>query len=276
MQTLGLQARQAARSLRSASGAAKAAALRAMADGLRERRAWLQAENEHDLRAAAERGLDAPMMDRLRLSDRALDLMIEGLLQIAAMPDPIGSLSETTTRPNGMRVARMRVPLGVIGIIYESRPNVTIDAAALCLKSGNATILRGGSEAFHSNRALGDGHPGRPAGRRPAPARGPGRGHHRPRRRGRDDHPPGMDRRHHPARRQGPDRPPGRRIARAPHQAPGRQLPRLCGQSGRPSPRLGHRGQRQDLPDRHLRRHGNPAGPRGSCPHLAAAAQAPA
>ena len=155
MLTLGRQARQAARILRSASGAAKAAALRAMADGLRARRAWLQAENEHDLRAAAERGLDAPMMDRLRLSDRALDLMIEGLLQIAAMPDPVGSLSETTTRPNGMRVARMRVPLGVIGIIYESRPNVTIDAAALCLKSGNATILRGGSEAFHSNRALG-------------------------------------------------------------------------------------------------------------------------
>jgi len=155
MQTLGRQARQAARILRSASGASKAAALRAMADGLRARRAWLQEENEHDLRAAAERGLDAPMMDRLRLSDRALDLMIEGLLQIAAMPDPIGSLGETTTRPNGMRVARMRVPLGVIGIIYESRPNVTIDAAALCLKSGNATILRGGSEAFHSNRALG-------------------------------------------------------------------------------------------------------------------------
>src|SRR5690606_4461832 len=128
--TLGRQARQAARLLRSASGAAKAAALRAMAEGLHSRRAWLQAENEHDLRAAAERGLDAPMMDRLRLSDRALDLMIEGLQQIAAMPDPVGSLSETTTRPNGMRVARMRVPLGVIGIIYESRPNVTIDAAA--------------------------------------------------------------------------------------------------------------------------------------------------
>ena len=155
IETLGRQARQAARQLRSASGATKAAALLAMADGLRTRRAWLQAENARDLSAAAERGLDAPMMDRLRLSDRALDLMIEGLQQIAAMPDPVGSLSETTTRPNGMRVARMRMPLGVIGIIYESRPNVTIDAAALCLKSGNATILRGGSEAFHSNRALG-------------------------------------------------------------------------------------------------------------------------
>ncbi len=155
MQTLGQQARQAARSLRTASGAAKASALLAMADGLRSQRAWLQAENARDLDAATRRGLDAALLDRLRLSDKALETMALGLAQIAAMPDPIGSLSETSVRPNGMRVARMRVPLGVIGIIYESRPNVTIDAAALCLKSGNATILRGGSEAFHSNRALG-------------------------------------------------------------------------------------------------------------------------
>jgi len=156
LETLGRQARQAARRMRTASGAAKSAALLAMADQLRERRAWLQAENARDLDAAAQRGLEAPLMDRLRLSDKALDTMAAGLAQIAAMPDPIGGLSETVIRPNGMRVARMRVPLGVIGIIYESRPNVTIDAAALCLKSGNATILRGGSEAFHSNQALGD------------------------------------------------------------------------------------------------------------------------
>jgi glutamate-5-semialdehyde dehydrogenase len=156
MQTLGLQAREAARILRTASGAARSAALLAMADGLRARRAWLQDENQHDLQAAAQQHLAPPLMDRLRLSDKALDTMATGLAQIAAMPDPIGSLSETSIRPNGMRVARMRVPLGVIGIIYESRPNVTIDAAALCLKSGNATILRGGSEAFHSNRALGE------------------------------------------------------------------------------------------------------------------------
>ncbi|CAM5197721.1 Gamma-glutamyl phosphate reductase OS=Castellaniella defragrans OX=75697 GN=proA PE=3 SV=1 [Castellaniella defragrans] len=142
--------------MRAASGAAKSAALLAMAEGLRARRAWLQAENQHDLKAATQHKLAAPLVDRLRLSDKALDTMAAGLAQIAAMPDPVGSLSETTTRPNGMQVARMRVPLGVIGIIYESRPNVTIDAAALCLKSGNATILRGGSEAFRSNRALGE------------------------------------------------------------------------------------------------------------------------
>ncbi len=155
LQTLGRQAREAARQMRTASGAAKSAALLAMADQLQSRRAWLQAENARDLQAAAERGLETPLMDRLRLSDKAIDTMAAGLAQIAAMPDPVGSLSETVIRPNGMRVARMRVPLGVIGIIYESRPNVTIDAAALCLKSGNATILRGGSEAFHSNQALG-------------------------------------------------------------------------------------------------------------------------
>lgn len=155
MVTLGRQAKDAARLMRSASGSAKACALTAMADGLIAQRAALQAENARDLEAAAQRGLEPALLERLKLSDKALDTMAAGLRQIAAMPDPIGSVSETTLRPNGMRVARMRMPLGVIGIIYESRPNVTIDAAALCLKSGNATILRGGSEAFHSNRALG-------------------------------------------------------------------------------------------------------------------------
>ncbi|MGB3835249.1 glutamate-5-semialdehyde dehydrogenase [Castellaniella sp.] len=155
LEQLGRQARQAARHMRIASGAAKSAALLAMAKQLQARRQWLQDENVRDLQAAAQRGLEAPLMDRLKLSDKALDTMAAGLTQIAAMPDPIGGLSETIVRPNGMQVARMRVPLGVIGIIYESRPNVTIDAAALCLKSGNATILRGGSEAFYSNQALG-------------------------------------------------------------------------------------------------------------------------
>ncbi|WP_417251963.1 glutamate-5-semialdehyde dehydrogenase [Castellaniella sp.] len=155
LEQLGRQARQAARHMRIASGAAKSAALLAMAKQLQDRRQWLQDENARDLQAAAQRGLEAPLMDRLKLSDKALDTMAAGLAQIAAMPDPIGGLSETIVRPNGMQVARMRVPLGVIGIIYESRPNVTIDAAALCLKSGNATILRGGSEAFYSNQALG-------------------------------------------------------------------------------------------------------------------------
>ncbi len=152
---LGRQARQAARDMRNASGQAKARALQAMAAELRARRDWLRAENARDLEAAEGTGLAAPLVERLRLSDKALDTMALGLEQVAAMPDPIGGLTETVVRPNGMRVARMRVPLGVIGIIYESRPNVTIDAAALCLKSGNAAILRGGSEAFHSNRALG-------------------------------------------------------------------------------------------------------------------------
>ncbi|HLR13247.1 MAG TPA: glutamate-5-semialdehyde dehydrogenase [Burkholderiaceae bacterium] len=155
MLALGRQARQASRLLRTASGSTKNRALRAMARRLSEQRQSLQAENAKDLEAARETGLDAALLDRLTLSERAIDLMIEGLSQIAGMTDPIGSISASTLRPNGMRVARMRVPLGVIGVIYESRPNVTIDAAALCLKSGNATILRGGSEAFHSNLALG-------------------------------------------------------------------------------------------------------------------------
>ncbi|NYT35624.1 glutamate-5-semialdehyde dehydrogenase [Allopusillimonas soli] len=156
MQTLGRQARDAARRMRNASGQAKAQALRAMARLLGEQRENLKAENTRDLSAAQRNGLEPALLDRLRLSDKALDTMAAGLLQIADMPDPVGSTTASTLRPNGMRVAQMRVPLGVIGIIYESRPNVTIDAAALCLKSGNATILRGGSEAFHSNLALGD------------------------------------------------------------------------------------------------------------------------
>ncbi|NYT78188.1 glutamate-5-semialdehyde dehydrogenase [Alcaligenaceae bacterium] len=155
MQQLGKQARQAARLMRNASGQAKAVALRAMASRLIEQKQTLQAENARDLATAQANGLEPALLDRLKLSDKALDTMAKGLLQIAEMPDPIGGIGPSTVRPNGMRVAQMRVPLGVIGIIYESRPNVTIDAAALCLKSGNATILRGGSEAFHSNVALG-------------------------------------------------------------------------------------------------------------------------
>src|SRR3546814_7373681 len=126
-----------------------------MARLLETQKEALQAENAKDLIAAEKNGLEPALLDRLKLSDKALATMAAGLRQIADMPDPVGSLTASSTRPNGMRVAQMRVPLGVIGIIYESRPNVTIDAAALCLKSGNATILRGGSEAFHSNVALG-------------------------------------------------------------------------------------------------------------------------
>src|SRR5690606_30355654 len=133
---------------------AKAAALRAMADLLMQSREDIQRANARDLQDAEQRQLAPAMVDRLRLSDKALGLMAEGLRQVAAMPDPVGELTATQSRPNGMQVARMRMPIGVIGIIYESRPNVTIDAAALCLKSGNAAILRGGSEATHSNQAL--------------------------------------------------------------------------------------------------------------------------
>ena len=154
MHQIGRQARDASRVLMRASGAQKAQALLAMADALSQQRASLQSANAKDVAAARARQLEPALLDRLTLSERSIDVMIEGLKQIAAMPDPIGGLTSTTIRPNGMHVAQMRVPLGVIGIIYESRPNVTIDAAALCLKSGNASILRGGSEALQSNLAL--------------------------------------------------------------------------------------------------------------------------
>src|SRR5690625_2569138 len=155
MLALGRQARQAAKLLRNAPDRAKAKALRAMARRLTEQKAELQAENAKDLDAARKNNLPPPLLELLTLADRSIETTAACLLQIADMPAPIGSISSSIVRPNGMRVAQMRVPIGVIGIIYESRPNVTIDAAALCLKSGNATILRGGSEAFHSNQALG-------------------------------------------------------------------------------------------------------------------------
>lgn len=155
MLQIGQQARTAAKTIRNASDAQKSKALLTMADLIEANKEQLQAENAKDIEAAEKNGLEPAMIDRLKLSDQALEIMATGLRQIAAMADPVGSLGPTITRPNGMTVAQMRVPIGVIGIIYESRPNVTIDAAALCLKSGNTTILRGGSEAFHSNQALG-------------------------------------------------------------------------------------------------------------------------
>lgn len=155
MQKLGQQARQAAALMRTASGQAKRAALLAMAEHIVSQKDLLQSENARDLEQARQKNLEPALVERLALGDKAINTMAAGLRQIADMPDPVGSTTASTLRPNGMRVAQMRVPLGVIGIIYESRPNVTVDAAALCLKSGNATILRGGSEAFHSNMALG-------------------------------------------------------------------------------------------------------------------------
>ena len=154
METLGKQARSASRQLAAADTATKNQALNLIAQLLDQRRDQLTAENKKDLQAGAAKGLDNAMLDRLALTPERIDSMIEGLRQIAALSDPIGEIFDMKYRPSGIQVGRMRVPLGVVGIIYESRPNVTADAAALCLKSGNATVLRGGSEAFHSNQAI--------------------------------------------------------------------------------------------------------------------------
>ena len=154
MQTLGKQARSASRELAAADTATKDQALNLIAGLLDQQRDLLAAENNKDLEAGAAKGLDNAMLDRLALTPERIDSMIEGLRQIAALPDPIGEIFDMKYRPSGIQVGRMRVPLGVVGIIYESRPNVTADAAALCLKSGNATVLRGGSEAFFSNQAI--------------------------------------------------------------------------------------------------------------------------
>ena len=154
MQTLGKQARSASRELAAADTATTDQALTLIAGLLDQQRDQLVAENNKDLEAGAAKGLDNAMLDRLALTPERIDSMIEGLRQIAALPDPIGEIFDMKYRPSGIQVGRMRVPLGVVGIIYESRPNVTADAAALCLKSGNATVLRGGSEAFFSNQAI--------------------------------------------------------------------------------------------------------------------------
>jgi glutamate-5-semialdehyde dehydrogenase len=154
MTELGRRARRASRAMARASTAAKNAALEAVANAIERERTALKEANARDLARARDKGHDAAFIDRLTLSEKALDTMIEGLRQVAALPDPIGEISGLKFRPSGIQVGQMRVPLGVIGIIYESRPNVTIDAAALCLKSGNATILRGGSEALECNTAL--------------------------------------------------------------------------------------------------------------------------
>ncbi len=154
MQTLGRQARAASRVLAAASTAAKNAALIAMAAEIRTRRAELLAANAQDLDAARAAGLEPALIDRLTLDEKGVEAMAAGLEQVAALPDPVGEMSDIKRRPSGIQLGKMRVPLGVIGIIYEARPNVTADAAALCLKSGNAAILRGGKEAIQANRAI--------------------------------------------------------------------------------------------------------------------------
>ncbi len=154
MNRLGRAAREASRVLARASTAQKNRALQAAAAALDAARDELVSANERDLAGGRANGLDAAMLDRLALTPKVIDGMIEGLRQVAALPDPIGEIRDMRYLPSGIQVGKMRVPLGVVGIIYESRPNVTIDAASLCLKSGNATILRGGSEAIHSNQAI--------------------------------------------------------------------------------------------------------------------------
>jgi glutamate-5-semialdehyde dehydrogenase len=154
MQGIGQQAKQASKILANTDTSVKNQALLSIADTLLARADWLKSENAKDLAAGRAKGLDAAMLDRLTLSDKTIAGMAEGVRQVATLPDPIGTITDMNYRPSGIQVGKMRVPLGVVGIIYESRPNVTVDAAALCLKSGNATILRGGSEAIHSNQAI--------------------------------------------------------------------------------------------------------------------------
>ena len=154
MLQLGQQARQAGRILSKAETSQKNQALLKIAEVIAAKSASLITENQKDLDAAKANGLDAASMDRLQLTPTRIAAMIDGLRQVAALPDPVGEITQLNYRPSGIQVGQMRVPLGVIGIIYESRPNVTIDAAALCLKAGNACILRGGSESIHSNQAI--------------------------------------------------------------------------------------------------------------------------
>jgi len=154
MNEVGQRARQASRAMAKADTALKNRALTLIAAAIRRDADILRAANQKDLAAARANGLSEAMLDRLTLSDKAIATMAEGLEQIVALPDPIGEISNMKFRPTGIQVGQMRVPLGVIGIIYEARPNVTVDAAGLCIKSGNATILRGGSEAIHCNQAL--------------------------------------------------------------------------------------------------------------------------
>jgi glutamate-5-semialdehyde dehydrogenase len=154
MQTLGQQARQASRAMARATTGIKNQALLNIAAHIEASREILKLANAADMDRGEKNGLDAALLDRLELTDGRIDNMLEGLKQVAGLADPVGGITDLNYRPSGIQVGKMRVPLGVIGIIYESRPNVTIEAASLCLKSGNATILRGGSEAIQSNQAL--------------------------------------------------------------------------------------------------------------------------
>lgn len=154
LQTIGKAAREAATEINKASSLKKNEALLAISNEITAQKSMLLEENQKDLDAARENGIAEALLDRLTFTDARFDLMVEGCLQVSKLPDPVGEVSGLAYQPNGLQIGKMRSPLGVVGIIYESRPNVTIDAASLCLKSGNACILRGGSESIHSNRAL--------------------------------------------------------------------------------------------------------------------------
>jgi glutamate-5-semialdehyde dehydrogenase len=155
VKTIAIKAKETSRRVARLSAGLKNEALVEMANHLEKNQAWLIAENQKDVSSAEGAGLSRPMINRLRLTPAVIQGMAEGLRQVASLPDPVGEVVRTWTRPNGLKVAKKRIPLGVIGMIYESRPNVTSDAAGLCLKSGNSIILRGGSEAFQSNQAIG-------------------------------------------------------------------------------------------------------------------------
>ncbi|MDR3570478.1 MAG: glutamate-5-semialdehyde dehydrogenase [Syntrophobacteraceae bacterium] len=151
---MGKRAREASQAMATAGSDIKRQALEAMASALELQRDAIEAENRKDVEEAERKGLAKPKIDRLIIGPKVLDEMIEGLKEVSRLPDPVGEITRMWTRPNGLQVGKMRIPLGVIGIVYESRPNVTVDSAALCIKAGNAVILRGGSEAFHSNNCL--------------------------------------------------------------------------------------------------------------------------
>ena len=154
VESLAVEAKKAARDVALLSTTSKNNVLHRMGELLVAQKEYIQTENSKDLENGRKKGLSPAMLDRLALTDKVIDSMVTGLQEVAALPDPVGEIDEMVKRPSGIMVGRMRIPLGVIGMIYESRPNVTVDAAALCLKAGNAIILRGGSEAIHSNLAL--------------------------------------------------------------------------------------------------------------------------
>src|SRR3954469_12894510 len=154
MTQLGVRAKEASRELARLSTEEKNRCLLAMAGALEGNRDAIRRENEKDMKAGAQSGLSAAMLDRLRLDEKRIASMAKGLREVAALPDPVGKVLDERARPNGLRLQKVTTPIGVVVIIYESRPNVTADAASLCFKSGNATILRGGKEAIHSNRII--------------------------------------------------------------------------------------------------------------------------